>query len=141
MINYVGILDGAKDVWGVRIPDIAGCVGAGSTPDAAIANAVIALRDVATHKRSGGFELPCSRTLAQVMSSGGIGPGETTFMPPLLLAAGRTLRASLTFDAGLLEASMPLPGRVRPLWRAQRATRFWRWREAAKETWIPTTIS
>lgn len=104
MVYYVGILDGSNDVWGVRIPDLNGCVGAGSTPDAAIADAVIALRDVAAHKHSGGFELAPSTPLAQIISSGEIAPGETTIMLPLLLDAGRTVRANLTFDAGLLEA-------------------------------------
>ncbi|TIL61817.1 MAG: DNA-binding protein, partial [Mesorhizobium sp.] len=27
MTRYVGILDGADDVWGVRVPDLPGCHG------------------------------------------------------------------------------------------------------------------
>ena len=33
MPYYVGILDGAKDVWGVRMPDVPGCHGGGATPE------------------------------------------------------------------------------------------------------------
>ena len=39
MTYYVGVLDGGGEVWGVRIPDIPGCVGGGKTPEAAIADA------------------------------------------------------------------------------------------------------
>ena len=30
-MHYVGILDGSGDVWGVRVPDVEGCVGGGAT--------------------------------------------------------------------------------------------------------------
>lgn len=43
-MHYVGILDGKGRTWGVRIPDLPGCYGAGSSPDAAIADAVAAAR-------------------------------------------------------------------------------------------------
>ena len=104
MIYYVGILEGAEDVWGVRIPDILGCVGGGPTPEAAIADAVAALREVVAHKRSGGFAVPRASTLAGILASGEVEPGESTVMLPLVLDAGRTVRANLTLDAGLLEA-------------------------------------
>jgi hypothetical protein len=39
-----------------------------------------------------------------VLSSGEIDPGETVLLIPLVLDAGRTVRANLTFDAGLLAA-------------------------------------
>ena len=104
MIYYVGILDGSGDVWGVRVPDLLGCVGGGCTPEAAIADAVTALREVVAHKQSGGFAVPCASTLAEILDSGAIEPGESTVMLPLVLDAGRTVRANLTLDAGLLEA-------------------------------------
>lgn len=46
MISLVGILDGAGDVWGVRIPDVPGCCGGGGTPEAAIQDAISALREM-----------------------------------------------------------------------------------------------
>ena len=104
MIYYVGVLDGAKDVWGVRIPDIPGCVGAGVTPEAAIADAVTALRDVIAHKRDGGFAPPRASKLSEIVASGEIGAGESGVMLPLVLDAGRTVRANVSFDAGLLDA-------------------------------------
>ena len=104
MTHYVGVLDGSGAVWGVRIPDIPGCVGGGDTPDAAIASVVEALRDVAAHRREGGFALPAPTTLTDIVGSGEIGEGESAVMVPLFLDSGRTVRANVSFDAALLEA-------------------------------------
>ena len=104
MTHYVGILDGGGDVWGVTIHDIGGCVGAGATPEEAIESATIALREVVTYKLSGGFPVPPPSTIEQVLASEDYGPAPTTVMIPLLVDAGRTVRANLTLDAGLLEA-------------------------------------
>ena len=104
MIHYVGILDGSGKIWGVRFPDVPGCVGAGESPEEAIEAAAAAMRDVMAHKRAGRFELPKASTVSEVLGAGEIGPGETAVLVPLVLDAGRTVRANLTFDAGLLEA-------------------------------------
>jgi predicted RNase H-like HicB family nuclease len=104
MTHYVGVLDGSGDVWGVRIPDVSGCVGGGATPEAAIADAASALKDVMAHKQSGGFALPRASPLASIIASGEIAEGESAVMIPLLLDAGRTVRANLTLDAGLLQS-------------------------------------
>ncbi|ATQ67312.1 MULTISPECIES: type II toxin-antitoxin system HicB family antitoxin [Methylosinus] len=104
MVHYVGIIDGSDDVWGVRIPDIPGAQGGGSTPEEAITSAVAALRDVVSYKRDGGFTIPPASNLADILASGEVGAGEATVMIPLLLDSGRTVRANVTFDAGLLEA-------------------------------------
>ena len=56
------------------------------------------------YKRSERFELPKARTVSEVLASAEIGPGETAILIPLVLDAGRTIRANLTFDAGLLAA-------------------------------------
>ncbi len=104
MTYYVGVLDGAEDVWGVRIPDVPGCVGAGASPELAIADVTIALRDVMAHKRGGGFAIPAPTSVSAILASGEIEAGETTVMIPLVLDSGRTVRANLTMDAGLLDA-------------------------------------
>ena len=101
---YVGVLDGSDDVWGVRIADIPGCVGAGATPEEAIADVTRALRDVAEFKAKGNFPLPSPSPLSAVLASGDVDPGETTVMIPLVLDSGRTVRANVSIDAGLLEA-------------------------------------
>lgn len=104
MLHYVGILEGEGGNWGVRIFDIDGCVGAGETPEEAIAGATEALRDVVSYKRSGGHPVHSPSTVAQVLASGEMQPGESTVLIPLVVDAGRSVRANLTLDAGLLDA-------------------------------------
>ena len=104
LIYYVGVLDGAGSVWGVRVPDIPGCVGGGATAEAAIAGAAEALRDVVAHKRDGGFDIPRASTLTEIVAAGEIGEGESAVMIPLLIDSGRTVRANVSFDAALLDA-------------------------------------
>jgi predicted RNase H-like HicB family nuclease len=103
-MNYVGVLDGSGKVWGVRFPDLPGCVGGGESPEAAIADAAAALRDVAAHRRGADREAPKPSTVEEVRASGEVGPDESLVLIPLVLDSGRTVRANLTFDAGLLAA-------------------------------------
>ena len=102
--NYVGILDGSGDVWGVRIPDIDGCVGGGTTPEAAIADVTQALRDVLAHKKSSGVPFPKASPIADILQKEKPAKSESTVIIPVVLDAGRSVRANLTMDAGLLEA-------------------------------------
>ncbi len=104
MKYYVGILDYDNSIWGGRLPDIDGCVGCGETPELAITNICEALREVAAYKGSKGFKLQEPSSLATIIASQDIRSGESTVMIPLLLDAGRTVKANLTFDAGLLDA-------------------------------------
>ncbi len=102
--NYIGILDGSGKVWGMRIPDIDGCVGGGATPEAAIADVTRALRDVLAHKQSNGVTFPKASPIADILKREKLAKDETTVIIPVVLDSGRTVRANLTFDAGLLEA-------------------------------------
>ena len=108
MTHYIGILDGARRAWGVRVPDLPGCHGGGASPDAAIADAISALADYAAHLKRQNLPLPKPRSLKEIVSDAQSRPdaetGESAVMLPLLLDKGRTVRANLTFDAGLLEA-------------------------------------
>ena len=85
MLDYfVGVLEGDGDNWGARIFDIDGCVGAGSTPDEAIAGVTEALRDVIAHKRNGNHPVPIPSSIAHVLESGDIRSGEHLVLVPLL---------------------------------------------------------
>jgi hypothetical protein len=105
---YVGILGGADDVWGVRIPDCPGGRGGGATPEAAISDAISASREWAAEMRADGVEVPAARTAAEILADPENRPdfaaGESAVLIPLMLDAGRTVRANVTFDTGLLEA-------------------------------------
>jgi len=108
MPYYVGILDGAKDVWGVRMPDVPGCHGGGATPEAAIADAISALREFASHQASKGVALKSPRRVQAIIADKAsvfdAAAGESIVMVPLILDRGRPVKANISLDAGLLEA-------------------------------------
>jgi len=105
--QYVGILDGAEDVWGVRIPDFPGCYGGGPTAEDALKDAINALREVAAHYVSKGRAVPAPRTLDEIRcdEAAAYAPrSESMVMVPLLLDTARPVRANISIDAGTLEA-------------------------------------
>ncbi|HEY1930863.1 MAG TPA: type II toxin-antitoxin system HicB family antitoxin [Acetobacteraceae bacterium] len=106
MPHFVGILDGSRRIWGVRVPDLPGCHGGGDTPEAAIADAVSAVREWAEHRAGKGSAIPSARSLGQIIRDGelDVRSGETAVMIPLLRDSGRAVRANLSLDAALLEA-------------------------------------
>ena len=108
MPYYVGILDGAKDAWGIRMPDVPGCHGGGATPEAAIADAISALREFASHQAAKGIALASPRRVQAVIADKASGfdaaAGESIVMVPLILDRGRPVKANISLDAGLLEA-------------------------------------
>ena len=103
MSYYVAILDGGKKVWGVRFPDFPGCYGGGSRPDAAIADATSALRVFAAMMVADGEPIPRARTPDELRPDQHPGKGESLVMIPLLLDKGRTTKANVSVDAGILE--------------------------------------
>lgn len=106
MTHYVGILDGIGKTYGVRIPDLPGCYGGGKSAEDAIADAVSAAREWLAHSLAKGGMQPKARSLSQIAKAGEIdtASNEVAVMLSVVLDAGRTVRANLTFDAGLLEA-------------------------------------
>lgn len=108
MAQYVGILDGAKDVWGIRIPDVPGCHGGGPSPEAALADTISALQEFAAHEFARGRGIRPPRKVQEVMRdpAAEFDPksGESLVMVPLLLDRGRPVKANISLDAGLLEA-------------------------------------
>jgi predicted RNase H-like HicB family nuclease len=68
MAYYVAILDGVGDVWGVRIPDLPGCLGGGGTPEAAIADSTSAAREWAADAIADGQPLPTPRRVQDVIA-------------------------------------------------------------------------
>ncbi|RWP63406.1 type II toxin-antitoxin system HicB family antitoxin [Mesorhizobium sp.] len=106
MTHYVGILDGADDGWGVRVPDLPGCHGGGASPEEAIADATSAVREWAEARMAKHLPLPDARTVADLLRLGEIDStaGESAVMIPALIDSGRPVRANLSLDAGLLAA-------------------------------------
>jgi predicted RNase H-like HicB family nuclease len=106
MTNYVGILDGGDNTYGVRIPDLPGCYGGGASPEAAIADAMSAAREWIAHRELKNEPAPKPSSLEKILKSETIdaAQNEAAVIVPVVLDSGRTVRANLTFDAGLLEA-------------------------------------
>lgn len=106
MTQYVGILDGSGKAYGVRIPDLPGCYGAGRSPEAALSDAMSAAREWLAHRATKGEALPKPRSMAQILKAEEINPAanEIAVLVPVVLDKGRIVRANLTLDAGLLEA-------------------------------------
>ena len=106
MTDYVGIIDRNGDVWGVRIPDMPGCYGAGGSADAAIRDAASAAREWIAHGQGEGRPRPQPRSMSEVLEAGevDVAAGEAAVLIAVLIDEGRTMRANLTFDAGLLGA-------------------------------------
>ena len=104
MSYYVAILDGRRNVWGVRFPDFPGCHGGGPTPDAAIADATSALNMFAAMMVADGEPIPAARTIDQIAPDEAPGIGESLVMIPLVVDKGRPVTANISLDAGLLEA-------------------------------------
>lgn len=106
MTQYIGVLDGSGKAYGIRIPDLPGCYGAGATPEAALSDAMSAARDWISHRILKNEPQPKPRSMAQVLKAGEIEVmrNEVAVVVPVVLDEGRTVRANLTFDAGLLAA-------------------------------------
>lgn len=103
---YFAILDNHGDVWGARFPDLPGVNGGGGTPEAAIRDAKSAAREWIAHVIAKGGKVPRPRSIEALKEAGEIGPGEAAFMAilPVQPEPGRTVKANITIEAGLLEA-------------------------------------
>ena len=107
-IRYGAIVDGKRGAYGVIIPDLPGCTAMGKTIDEALANAASAATAWARVAKADGMPIPKARPLEvlrrdpEVVTE--IAEGGTLVIVPLLLDAGRAVKANLSLDAGLLEA-------------------------------------
>jgi len=96
MSNYIGIIDESDGNWGVRIPDLPGCYGAGDTAEAAIGDAASAAREWIIHQKGLGIGPPKARTPREILASGEIdvAAGEAAVLIGVLVDEGRTVRAN-----------------------------------------------
>lgn len=106
MTYYIGIVDGKDDVWGVRIPDLPGCLGGGPTADAAIADATSAASEWAAYKIAKGYPIIPPRDRQSIVSDPDVefNPAtESTHLIPLIINRYRPVKANISLDAGVLE--------------------------------------
>jgi hypothetical protein len=83
-----------------------GCYGAGDSADAAIRDAASAAREWIAYQEGSGHPRAKPRSISEILASGEIdvAAGEAAVLIGVLIDEGRTLRANVTFDAGLLGA-------------------------------------
>ena len=108
MARYVAIVDGKPGAFGVVIPDLPGCTSGGRTVDAALRNAVEAVTLWVEDARTDGEQIPKPRSAEKLRSdpdvAAALANGGILAYVPLVLDAGRPVKANLSLDAGLLEA-------------------------------------
>jgi len=107
-MRYIFLVDGKAGAYGVVVLDLPGCTSAGSTTDEALRNAVEAVRLWAEDAIDDGEALPPARSVEVLRADREIAvaltKGAALAIVPLLLDAGRAVRANLSLDAGLLDA-------------------------------------
>jgi predicted RNase H-like HicB family nuclease len=103
---FVGILDGRGKTWGVRVPDLPGLAGAGSSPENAMTDAISAAREWAAHHIANGHVIPKPRPTHAVIADpdSDYRTGEALVMVPLVIDSGLYTKANISIDAGQLAA-------------------------------------
>lgn len=99
MIRYPAFVDGEAGAYGVRFPDLPGIVAMGETMDGALVNAEEALRDYVAETERDGRQIAEASPLEQVSPP----QGSVLVAIPLIRLSGRTVRANLTLDEGVVE--------------------------------------
>lgn len=98
MIRYPALIDGEKEAYGVSFPDIPGVVAMGATMDEALLNAEEALRDYVIEMEKTGNE-PVPPSLIEEIETPA---GSALVSIPLVRLSGRSMRANLMLDEGVL---------------------------------------
>ena len=99
MYRYPAFVDGKAGAYGVAFPDIPGIVAMGETMDDVLVNAEEALRDYVTETERDGGRVIGASPLEQASPP----EGSVLVAIPLIRLSGRTVRANLTLDEGVVE--------------------------------------
>ncbi|MGH6913309.1 MAG: type II toxin-antitoxin system HicB family antitoxin [Geminicoccaceae bacterium] len=119
MARYIALIDGEPGAFGVVFPDCPGCTAMGATLDEALVAAAEALADWAgdvagprgpdqAQSQDGNPRMPKPRSVAELRAAPevrrALADGAALAVVPLILEAGRPVKANLSLDAGLLAA-------------------------------------
>jgi predicted RNase H-like HicB family nuclease len=109
MARFLALIDGKAGAYGVVFPDAPGCHAMGETMDEALRNAAEALSEWAADEVAAGREVPAPRPLEELLHDPEVietmrEDGAVPSVVPLVLNAGRSMRANISLDAGLLSA-------------------------------------
>lgn len=116
MTHYTVLIDGEDGAYGVIFPDLPGCTAMGITIDAALANAVEALRDWTETVIARGGSVPEPRTpdmiRADPFHAEDFADGAMFGSVVLVRKLGRSRKANLSLDSGILAAIDETAGRL-----------------------------
>jgi predicted RNase H-like HicB family nuclease len=108
MSRYIAVIDGHEGEYGVVFPDVPGCTSGGATIDEAIRNASDSLTMWAEEAMADHVELPRPRRSEEVSQDPEIAQdlasGAVLAAIPLMISEGRSVKATISLDAGLLRA-------------------------------------
>ncbi len=108
MAYYVALIDGGPGAYGLIFPDCPGCTAMGATADEALARGTRALREWMSDRVAAGLAPPPARPIEAIRTDPDVAEeleaGALVASVPLLLDAGRSVRANVSLDAGLLQA-------------------------------------
>ncbi len=107
-MRYFALIDGEPGAYGVVFPDLLGCTAMGDTLDEALSAAGAAMTDWASTYEGAGETLPAPRTAEELSRdpevAAALAEGACWASVPLVRASGRTVRANLSLDEGVIAA-------------------------------------
>lgn len=107
MSRFVALVDQSEHAFGVVFPQLPGCVSMGETLDDAVSAATDALAEWIADAEAGGRRLEpegLAETVMRPEVRQALDEGAVAILVPLLSETGRSVRANLSLDAGLLQA-------------------------------------
>ena len=108
MTRYVGLIDGKAGGYGIIFPDLPGCTAMGDTVEAAIGNGADAMRLWAEVTGERGASVPPPRAFEAMRGESDVrealAGGATVVLVPLVRVTGRSVKANLSIDEGVLAA-------------------------------------
>ena len=108
MTRYVGLVDGEAGGYGIVFPDLPGCTSMGATVEEAIANGADAMRLWVEVSEEQGDAIPPARAFEALRDDEDVrlalSEGATVVLVPLVRVTGRSVKANLSIDEGVLAA-------------------------------------
>lgn len=108
-MRYFALVDGEPGAYGVAFPDLPGCTAMGGTLEDALKTGALALADYVATVEDRGGKVPTARSLDELQGdpevTDAIVEDKACLVAVLLVrATGRSVRANLSLDEGLVAA-------------------------------------
>ena len=108
MTSFTALIDGRTGAYGVYFPDLPGCTARGATLEELVVNAAEAMRDWVDVTIERGGAIPEPRTIEALLADTNVHEdivaGALLRSVPLVRHSGRSAKASLSIDSGILAA-------------------------------------